>query len=349
MSMSLVMKSVRTNGVDAVEVVEIPRPAPGPRDAVVRVRACGICGTDITFLHLGGFPEHGRPDGALRPVHLGHEPVGEVVDYGDEVRGLAVGDRVVVNPCSAPTGIIGCGGELGGMTEYLLVEDAVVGESLAVFPDSMPFEVASLSEPLAIARHCVDRSEAAPTDQVVVFGAGPIGLGATIWLKLRGVRHVVVADLVPERLDRALAVGADAVIDRATEDVTARLTELHGRSADALGQPRPGTDVYIDAVGTAATFDTVVANARRHARFVLAAARRPPEDLDLGGTLRSELTFIAAQGHRTEMFEVTPELIRHQKLFAKIISHRVPYAEVEKAFELASAADAAEKVVVTLP
>jgi len=349
MSMSLVMKSVRTNGVDAVEVVEIPRPAPGPRDAVVRVRACGICGTDITFLHLGGFPQDGRPGGAPRPVHLGHEPVGEIVDYGAEVRGLAVGDRVVVNPCSAPTGIIGCGGELGGMTEYLLVEDAVVGESLAVFPDSVPFEVASLSEPLAIARYCVERAEAAPTDQVAVLGTGPVGLGATIWLKLRGVRHVVVVGTSPERLQKALAVGADAVIDCATEDLTARLTELHGRGADRFGQPRPATDVYIDTSGTAAAFDTVVANARRHARFALAAARQPAEEFDLGGMLRSELTFIASQGHRTEMFEVTPELTRHQNLFAKIISHRVPYAEVEKAFELASAADAAEKVVVTLP
>jgi len=349
MSMSLVMKSVRTNGVDAVEVVEIPRPAPGPRDAVVRVRACGICDTDLTFLHLGGLPEHDRSGAAPRPIALGHEPVGEVVDYGCEVRGLAVGDRVVINPRSAPTGVIGCGGELGGMTEYLLVEDAVVGESIAVFPDTVPFDVASLAETMAVARHCIDRSGAAPTDKVVVFGAGPIGLGATIWLKLRGVAHVVVADAIPERLEKALAVGADAVLDPATEDVTARLTELHGLSGNALGQPRPATDVYIDAAGTPAAFNTVIANARWHAKLVLAAARKPSGRIDLGGMLRSELTLIASHGCRGEIFEVTPELVRHQERFAKIISYRMPYAEVQRAFELASTADAADKVIVTLP
>ncbi|KOU67022.1 theronine dehydrogenase, partial [Streptomyces sp. MMG1533] len=107
--------------------------------------------------------------------------------------------------------------------EYLLIENAEVGKSVAVFPDHVPFAVAALNEPMAVARHCVNRSEAKPTDKVVVFGAGPIGLGATIWLKLRGVEHVVVADVIPERLETALAVGADAVINSATENVTERL------------------------------------------------------------------------------------------------------------------------------
>ncbi|GAB2879769.1 zinc-dependent alcohol dehydrogenase [Streptomyces mayteni] len=341
------MKSVRTGAANETAVVEVARPAPGPRDAVVRIRACGVCGTDVTFLRMGGMPARAHAGGELVPVALGHEPAGEVVAVGAEVTGLAVGDRVVVNPQGAPSGIIGCSGPLGGMSEYLLIEDAVVGESVAVFSDRVPFDVAALNEPMAVARHCVNRSEAKPTDRVVIFGAGPIGLGAAIWLKLRGVAHVVVADVIPERLETALAVGADAVIDSAKEDVPARLTELHGRAANALGQPRPGTDVYIDAAGAPAVFNTVVESAKWGARLVMVAVQKKSDAVDLGGMLRSELTLIASQGYPTEIFEVTREIEEHHERFAKLISHRVPFAEVDRAFELALTPGAAEKVVVT--
>jgi len=339
------MKSVRTGVQGTVDVVHIERPVPGPKDALVRIRACGICGTDTHFLHLGGIPF--GPGGSMVPVALGHEPAGEIVDIGAEVTGLRVGDRVVVNPQDAPSGIIGCGGKLGGMSEYLLIENAVVGKSVAVFPDTVPFDVAALNEPMAVARHCVNRSGATATDKVVIFGAGPIGLGAAIWLKLRGVEHVVVADVIPERLDTALAVGADAVIDSSKEDVTARLTELHGPAANALGQPRPGTDIYIDAAGAAAVFNTVLASAKWHAKLVMVAVQKKSDDIDLGSMLRSELTLIASQGYPTEIFEVTAEIAEHQERFAKLISHRVPFSEVDKAFRLTMTPGAAEKVVVT--
>lgn len=342
------MKSVQTAGVGKVEAVDVERPVPGPKDALVRIRACGVCGTDVTFLHMGGMPARAHLGGETVPVALGHEPAGEIVEAGAEVAGLKVGDRVVVNPQDAPTGIIGCGGRFGGMSEYLLIENAEIGRSVAVLPDTVPFDVASLNEPMAVSRHAVNRSGAKPDDRVVVFGAGPIGLGAAIWLKLRGVQHVVVADVIPARLEKALAVGADAVIDSAKEDVTARLTDLHGQSANALGQPRPGTDVYIDAAGAPAVFNTVVQSAKWGARLVMVAVQKKGSDIDLGGMLRSELTLIASQGYPTEIFEVTPELVEHQERFAKLISHRVPFSEVDRAFELALTPGAAEKVVVTL-
>jgi 2-desacetyl-2-hydroxyethyl bacteriochlorophyllide A dehydrogenase len=342
------MKSVRTGAVHQVEVVEVERPVPGPKDVLVRIRACGICGTDVAFLHMGGMPARAHLGGETVPVPLGHEPAGEIVETGTEVTGLKVGDRVVVNPQDAPTGIIGCGGRYGAMSEFLLVENAEAGTSVAVFPDTVPFDVASLNEPMAVARHAVNRSEAGPEDKVVVFGAGPIGLGAAIWLKLRGVAHVVVVDVIPSRLEKALAVGADAVIDSAREDVTARLTELHGPGVNALGQPRPGTDIYVDAAGVAAVFNTVVGSAKWGAKLVMVAVHKKGSEIDLGGMLRSELTLVASQGYPNEIFEVTPELVEHQERFAKLISHRVPFSEVDRAFELALTPGAAEKIVVTL-
>ena len=339
------MKSVRTGAQNHIDLVDVERPAPGPKDVLVRIRACGICGTDTFFLHLGGMPA--GAEGSMRSIPLGHEPAGEIVEVGAEVTGLKVGDRVVVNPQGVPSGIIGCGGEHGAMSEYLLLENAEIGRTVAVFPDTVPFDVASLNEPMAVARHCVNRSEAKPADKVVVFGAGPIGLGATIWLKLRGVEHVVVADIIPERLETALAVGADAVINSATEDVTARLTELHGAAANALGQPRAGTDIYIDAAGVAAVFNATVDAAKWGAKLVMVAVQKKGADIDLGGMLRSELTLVASQGYPTEIFEVTPEIVEHHERFARLISHRVPFAEAGRAFELAMTPGAAEKVVVT--
>ncbi|MBV1938490.1 zinc-binding dehydrogenase [Streptomyces sp. BV286] len=339
------MKSVRTGPVGGIDVVDIERPVPGPRDVLLRIRACGICGTDTFFLHLGGAPM--GPDGSMTSLPLGHEPAGEIVETGSAVTGLKVGDRVVVNPQGVPSGIIGCGGEHGAMSEYLLVENAEPGTNLSVFPDSVPFAVAALNEPMAVARHCVNRSGAGPADKVVVFGAGPIGLGAAIWLKLRGVQHVVVVDVIPERLETALAVGADAVIDSTDGDLTARLTELHGQSANALGGPRPATDIYIDAAGAPAVIQATVDNARWGAKLVMVAVQKRSDAIDLGGMLRSELTLIASQGYPTEIFEVTPELVRHHDRFARLISHRVPFADVRHAFELALTPGAAEKVVVT--
>jgi len=341
------MKSVQTGAVDKTETVDVERPVPGPKDVLLKIRACGICGTDVAFLHMGGMPARAHLGGDLVPVPLGHEPAGEIVEVGAEVADLKVGDRVVVNPQDAPTGIIGCGGKYGGMSEYLLIENAVVGRSVAVFPDTVPFDVASLNEPMAVARHAVNRSEAKPGDKVVVFGAGPIGLGAAIWLKLRGVEHVVVADVIPSRLETALAVGTDAVLNSAEEDVTARLTELHGQAANALGQPRAGTDIYIDAAGAPAVFNATVNSAKWGAKLVMVAVQKKSDTIDLGGMLRSELTLIASQGYPTEIFEVTPELVEHHERFAELISHRVPFTEAERAFELALTPGAAEKVVVT--
>jgi (R,R)-butanediol dehydrogenase / meso-butanediol dehydrogenase / diacetyl reductase len=168
------MNSVRTAAPGTIEVAEIQRPAPDPRDLLVRVRASSICGTDAAFVQMGGMPL--GPEGETAAIPLGYEPADEVVEIGAEVTGLKTGDRIVVNPQAAPSGIIG-GGPLGGMCEYLLIQNAVAGQSVAVFPDDLPFEVAALNEPMAVARHCVNRSGARAADKVVVFAPGPSGSG----------------------------------------------------------------------------------------------------------------------------------------------------------------------------
>lgn len=117
------MKASVVTGPDRAEVVDVERPDVGPRDVLVRMRACGICGSDAFYISIGGVP----PRQGHTP--LGHEPAGEVVEVGAEVTGLAVGDHVVINPMAAPSGIIGNGGASGALADYLLIENAVRGTS----------------------------------------------------------------------------------------------------------------------------------------------------------------------------------------------------------------------------
>lgn len=276
------------------------------------------------------------------PLHLGHEPAGEIVgaEVEAEVEGLAVGDRAVINPMAVPSGLLGTGGPLGGMSEYILVEDAVPGKSVNVISGENPFAMAALNEPMAVAKHAVNRSGAEAMDKVVIFGAGPIGLGAAIWLKLSGVNHIVVVDVVADRLKKALAIGADAVIDSSHEDVTSRLIELHVDAANALGAVRAGTDIYIEAAGAPSVIDVTQGSAKWGAELVIVAVHKKP--VDISGVLRSELTIVGSMGYPTEIFEVTQNLAEHWRRFALLISQTVPFAEVEHAYELALTPGAAE-------
>src|ERR1700736_1556875 len=178
------MKVSVVTGPGQTQVLDVPKPAVGPADALVKMRACGLSGSAAFYISIGGVP----PRQGHTP--LGHEPAGEVVEVGSDVTGIAVGDHVVINPMAAPSGIIGNGGPTGALADYLLIEDAVRGKSLEVVPDHIPFEVAALNEPMAVARHGVNQVAPKASDKVVVFGAGPIGLGATIGFKSAGVQHI---------------------------------------------------------------------------------------------------------------------------------------------------------------
>ena len=156
-----------------------------------------------------------------------------------------------------------------------------------------------------------------------------------------------MADVIPGRLLTALAVGADAVIDSSREDVAARLAGLHGHSTNALGAPRPDTDIYLDAAGAAVVVNTALRAAKWGAKLVTVAVHKKPEPIDLGAMLRSEMTIIASQGYPTEIFEVTPQIAEYEPRFSRLISHRVPFSDAGRAFQLALTPGAAEKVVVT--
>jgi threonine dehydrogenase-like Zn-dependent dehydrogenase len=232
------------------------------------------------------------------------------------------------------------------LADYLLIEDAVRGKSLEVVPDHIPFEVAALNEPMAVARHGVNRCAPKPSDKVVIFGAGPIGLGATIGSKSAGVSSVVVADLIPARLDKALAVGADAVINSAEEDVAQRLIDLHG-PGESMFPGKAGTDVYFDAAGVPAVINAALTAAKNGARLCVVAVHKEPVPVDFINIMSNEITIVGSMGYPDEIFEVTKDLVANWEKYAVIVSHTIPFADVEEALGTASTPGAADKVVVT--
>jgi threonine dehydrogenase-like Zn-dependent dehydrogenase len=332
------MRVLNIHGVGDVRLDPREPPKAGDKDVVVKVKACGICGSDLSYIKIGGIM---RQEGGVTPI--GHEAAGEVVAVGPAVQGVSVGQRVVINPMQTST-FIGSGGPEGAFTEEVLVGDVQPGETLLPIPDDLPFEVAALAEPLAVAMHGVNRSQAKAGDKVVVFGCGPIGLGMVLWLVDRGVTDVVAVDLAPERLERAKALGARAVINAGTEDVRARLMELHGQ-ARILNRDAVGTDAFIDAAGAPSIVNQVIGMAKFQARFVITAAYMKPVEVNLGSMLTTEMTITTAVGYPTELRDVVAAMPRVKDKAATLISHRYSLGEVIKGLEVAATPQSAKVMI----
>ncbi|HEX4376972.1 MAG TPA: zinc-binding dehydrogenase [Steroidobacteraceae bacterium] len=332
------MRVLNIHGVNDVRLDPTHQPEAGKSDVIVKVKACGVCGSDLTYIKIGGIY---RKEGGVTPI--GHEAAGEVIAVGSAVKDAFVGQRVVINPMNTPSHI-GSGGPEGAFTEHLLVRDARVGDSLLPIPDDVPFDIAALTEPLAVALHGVNRAEVKPGDKVVVFGCGPIGLGMVLWLADRGIKDIVALDLAPERLERAKALGARATINPAKEDVRARLLELHG-SARIFTREAVGTDAYIDAAGAPNILMDVVKMAKYRSRLVVTAAYMKPVTLDLGAMLTTELTITTAVGYPTEMPEVIAALPRLRAKVGSLISHRFHFDKVIDALGVAGTPGSAKVMV----
>ncbi|QAY60047.1 theronine dehydrogenase [Microbacterium protaetiae] len=336
------MKSVYVTGPGTNGWVDIDTPVTGDHDVLLTVKACGICGSDAFYTQVGGIPPR---EGA---TPLGHEPAAEVAAIGSKVSGIEVGDHVVIDTTAFVDGYLGSGGAQGALSEYVLVKDFEPGKQLKVIPDHIPWHVAALNEPMAVAYHAVNRTQPEPGDKIVIFGAGPIGLGALLGYRRRGAGHIVVVDIISSRLDKALEIGADAVINSAEEDVVARLVELHGDGTSAIVHgTRSGTDVFLDAAGVPSVVQTAAGLAKHGATLGIVAVHKKPVELDFPNLLPTELTIVWSVAYPTEIFEVTDDIIENWEKYALIVSDTLPFDRALDALELAKTPGAADKVVVT--
>ncbi len=238
------MKALLYEGVENASVVDRPMPKAGPGEAVVKIGLCGICGTDMHIYFEGMLPP---------PFVPGHENVGVISELGEGVEGFAVGDRVVAGPpgncgrcfyCThgRPNLCVDGFGNTngltrdGGMAEYMLVRDA--RQMLYKVPDNVSFEDAVLTDTIATALRAISQSDLALGDNVLVSGAGPIGLAAIQLFKLAGARHVTALEIVPEKRALAAASGADVVLDPVAEGegLRGRIAELYGHGPDLVAE-----------------------------------------------------------------------------------------------------------------
>ena len=336
------MRVLNIHGVDDVRLDAYERPEAGPKDVVIQMKACGICGSDLSYIKMGGIM---RPEGGV--TALGHEGAGEIMHVGAEVRDVSVGQSVIINPMMTPSNI-GSGGPEGAFVEELLVREAELGTNLYEIPEGVSHEVAAMCEPLAVAMHGVNRAEASAGDKVVLYGAGPIGLGMVLWLVDRGVDDVIVLDLADERLERARALGARATINPAKEDARARIGELHGETRNVVGHPAVGTDAFIDAAGAPRIISDIIGMTKTHARIVVTAAYMQPVEVPFGRMLTSEPTITTAVGYPTEMPDVIAAMPRLQDQIESMISHRLPFERVLDGLEVAGTPESA-KVMIDFP
>ena len=331
------MQQVRIHGPGDVRVDDIPEPDPGPRDAIVRVAACGICGSDLHYIHMGGL------DGSGEPMCLGHEMAGTVEWVGPEVNSAGVGDRVVVRPGHDELSRIGNGAPQGGLTPLLLVTDAD-RRGLYHVPEGMPLDIAALAEPLGVGMRAVEQVGVAPGGGVCVFGCGPIGLAAIATLVDRGHHDVVAVDLNPTRRELAGVLGARVALDPASDDVWAELARAHGTASTALG-PAPATAGYIEATGAGRVISEVIRHARVGAHLSIVALHLEPIPTRFLTVLMKELTIRGSMEYPAR-FADTLDLLGRRDL-APMITHRFRLGDFDQALSTLETSKDCGKVLIT--
>jgi L-iditol 2-dehydrogenase len=284
-------------GPGRIEVRELPLTPPGRGELVVRVGAATTCGTDLKVFLRGGHPSMLQVPGPF-----GHELAGTVAARGAGVERFREGDRVVVvnsAPCGA-CDFCRAGRENlcrdlaylnGAFAEYLTVPERFVATSSYPCPDRLPFELAALTEPLACVLHGIESCPVAEIDEIVLFGAGPIGLLFVAALAAAG-RRVIAADLDEGRLATARAMGAAA---------TVRVTDIDGtervRRATAGGE---GAALVIEATGNPRAWEAALVSVRTGGTAILFGGCPPGTTvpLDTARLHYSEITVKGVYHHR---------------------------------------------------
>jgi (R,R)-butanediol dehydrogenase/meso-butanediol dehydrogenase/diacetyl reductase len=264
------VRALRFHAARDLRIDDVAEPgAPRPREVVVRIATCGICGTDLHEYVAGPIVTSVEPHpltGAQNPQILGHEFSGEVVATGEGVTRVVEGDRVAIMPLAycgscpycrrglqhlcASMGCVGLSHAWGGMAELATVAEYQVVR----LPEALAYRQGALIEPTAVAAYGIERAGVSPGDSVLITGAGPIGALAALCARSGGASTVYVSEPNPARRARAEALGVAVVLDPSSVDVP----ELLHEQTDGLG-----VDRAIECSGHPDGFATAVRSLRR--------------------------------------------------------------------------------------
>ena len=324
------MKVVQVVKPGVVTVAERENPGtPGREEVVVRMKAVGICGSDIHVYH-------GNSAFASYPRVIGHELAGEVCAVGEGVRGLQVGDHVVIDP------VISCGQCYacrigrnnvcsnikvlaahidGGCQEFFKIRR----QNVYKISPEIPWNMAATAEPYSIAAEALDRGKVMAGDKILICGAGPIGMVILQALQQYDV-EVMVADIVAERLERAAKMGAARVVDSGAHDLLREIQDFTNGE---------GVNLIFEATGNIALFEQCVS------QFISPAGRVvvlgfPPQPAKIAplDIMKRELEICGSRLNRHKFPQVISWLENGQVDPGMIVTHHFHFDEVQRAFEL---------------
>ena len=285
------MKVAVMNGVGQMGYTERPIPTPKDDEVLVKLEYVGICGSDLHYYETGAIGSYVVEP----PFVLGHEPGGVVVEVGKNVKHLKVGDKVALEPgktcgqcefCKTgrynlcPDVIFFATPPVDGVFQEYVAHEAGLCFKL---PENVSTMEGALIEPLAVGFHAANLGDAHIGQTAVVFGAGCIGLVSMMALKAKGVSRVYVVDIMAKRLQKALELGADGVINGAEQDAVAAVLELTGGA---------GCDLIVETAGTQITTRQAINMAKKGSTIVLVGYSKSGEmTLPMSLALDKELTF----------------------------------------------------------
>ncbi len=331
------MKRAQIHGPGDLRLDDVAEPELGPKDVILTVGACGICGSDVGYVRVGGVAGP-TPD----PMPIGHELAGTISSVGSEVSNDLLGFRVALNPMTAGYAI-GNGGTEGGFCSDLLVRDATLGRNLFPIPDDMPFQIAALAEPLGVGMNAVDRVSVSPGEKVAVMGAGPIGLAAIATMLDRGIENIVAVDLSSARLDVARKLGVPETINPTGVDTWEELARLHG-TMSFYGAELTQTNVFIEASGSPAVLSQIIEHARPESRVSIVALHRQPIEVNFMIVMMKQMTIQGAMEY-PRRFEDMIELLGRRDL-SPMITHEFGLDDFIEAFDIAQSPNAGAKVMI---
>ena len=334
---------MKTGPGPGLELTDVEVPRPRPDEVLIRIRKTSICGTDLHIDDWNPWAERTVPV----PLTIGHEFTGEIVRIGAEVEGLEVGMRV------SGEGHITCGhcrncragrrnychnhrsvgvSRPGAFAEYL----ALPAENVFPVPDHIPDDVAAILDPLGNATHTALAFDVVGED-VLVAGAGPIGVMATAIVRHIGARFVVVTDINPYRLDLAASMGADRVVD-------VRSSELAPVMA-TLGMTE-GFDVGLEMSGSEAALSQLLSVMNNGGRVAVLGIPPGPVTIDLNQVIFKGLDLRGIYGRRIfETWYKMSAMLQSGLDVRPVITHRFPVSEFREAFDVVRSGEASKVIL----
>jgi len=318
-----------------LSIEHIEDPIPAPTDMVIKVCACGICGTDLHWSEIN------NEESGFRDIHpgavMGHEFSGEIVAIGRNVKqDWRIGERV----CAMPQ--IGCAncsdcisgrphrcslalnratpGNPGAYSEFIRIG----AKETFRLPDSVTFQEGALVEPLAVGLHAVKRAQITAGDDVLIVGAGPVGLSVAIWCKFFGARHIIVSDLVAERAEKAGDFGATGFIDASISNVPEAFEKIVGS----------WPSVIFDAVGVAGSMQLSIDYVSNYGKVVVVGLCMVSDRFEPATAVVKEVDIIFCFCYDRADFQMTLEMLAQERIDVKgLVTQSVGFEEFPEAFE----------------